>query len=514
MILGRYPLEGIHREAALFLFARSGIINLLILAALAVYFLSESRPEKHDYYRLLKEKLSGGDYAGLAALEGDGETGDALRRLGRLVQSFKRLFAGIAETRRLMEEERIERSAIFTSIDTVAVEIGDNFTRLEQMTGSASDSANSMKDQLDRFGAATGRQAELMEQAGEALSGTISRNLSLTEKLNAGAAEAEKIKEAIKDEEDSLENTYGLMGAISKDIKKITEITGIINQISEQTNILAMNAAIEAAHAGEAGKGFAVVAGEIRKLADSTRENARRIKEEVKALTGQIQEALNASEMSVHSLESFTGRIGEFAGIITGISGEARLNRGTIEEIQLSLKDSIALAHSVRDGTAEILEHHRFVTKSANGIQELSEKTRKDIREIHSGVQEAKEKIEYFENHTRCGLDRMEALYTALEKGSPIPGYDDAGTSGGETPNAAAAEGEKDRSKEAAGTPGEEKTASGSAVYTESSAPAELPQTVPPPGAAFEARAGETENGEPHYDSKAVTVKRPPRTVF
>jgi hypothetical protein len=191
ILLGRYPLEAIQKEAALFLFARTGIITLLILAALAAYFVFLVRDKKPDSYRLLKEKLSGGDYAGLAALEGDGDIRDALRHLGKLILSLKQLCAGTVEARALMEEERGERDAVFASIDAVAAEIGGGFTRLEQMAESAADSVNSMKDHLDRFGEATGRQAGLMEQAGGALSETLARNLALTERLQGSAGEAE-----------------------------------------------------------------------------------------------------------------------------------------------------------------------------------------------------------------------------------------------------------------------------------------------------------------------------------
>ena len=102
----------------------------------------------------------------------------------------------------------------------------------------------------------------------------------------------------------------------------------MINMISDQTNMLSMNAAIESAHAGAAGKGFAVVAEEIRKLADSTRENASSIQSVLIAITKAINEALKASETSSRTFGSLTAAIAGFGENLGAAAGSARKSGG------------------------------------------------------------------------------------------------------------------------------------------------------------------------------------------
>ncbi|MDR0389443.1 MAG: methyl-accepting chemotaxis protein [Spirochaetaceae bacterium] len=484
ILISRYPLEPGLKEAA-GLFIRGGIINILVAAALAVYVFLARRSVQDDLSGALSEKISGGDYGKLAALEGEGEARDSLRKLGKDILAFKRRLEDMEKTEVLIKAARNERDAVFSSVEKVLTETGDGFTRLEELAKNSSDAAEDMKNQLNGFEETSGRHAGLIQASETALTALLERNSGLAEKLGVSAALAEKIRAAVQEGGDSLENTHDRIAAVSKDIENITEITQIINQISEQTNILAMNAAIEAAHAGEAGRGFAVVADEVRKLADSTRENARRIQEEVSGLTGQIREALEASEVSSKFLSEVTGNIDTFSGDISALNAEARANR---EETGIaSFKDSLDLAQKVRDEAAELARQQQFFGSAARELRDFSEKTKKNIAEIHSGIRDAIEKTEE--------LDQRGAILRAALEGFQTE----------ERPSPEAAR--------------------GSAIGGQLSASFKVNVIEPSPGKAAEPspfKVKETESSPdeeaaaslPQYDLRGVAVKYPPRTIF
>jgi methyl-accepting chemotaxis protein len=140
--------------------------------------------------------------------------------------------------------------------------------------------------------------------------------------LGRSSAEADKLRAGIK-----------LIADLESSVSAVVAIVGSINEGAEHTNLLAMNAAIEAAHAGAAGRGFAVVAGEIRRLAETTGGNAQAISRRLAEMTKAFSESASASREIAESLISTIGDMksvaatfGEFADSMVEMSaGGARI---------------------------------------------------------------------------------------------------------------------------------------------------------------------------------------------
>jgi len=116
-------------------------------------------------------------------------------------------------------------------------------------------------------------------------------------------------------------------------IRQVEDILGIVDEISEQTNMLALNAAVEAARAGEHGKGFAVVAGEIRKLADESKQSITKITSLVKEIKVSTDSVVKVAEEGVNGTEVLTENIGEMASNIKGVSESVNLILNFIDEL-------------------------------------------------------------------------------------------------------------------------------------------------------------------------------------
>ena len=126
---------------------------------------------------------------------------------------------------------------------------------------------------------------------------------------------------------------------MNESTKKINTISETISQITEQTNLLSLNASIESARAGEAGKGFAVVAEEIRKLAEQSKNST----EEIKAIIASIQKKSDTAVKAIKSTENVVNEqdlaVGETQKIFSEILKSIGIMIDKVEEVKLSIVD-------------------------------------------------------------------------------------------------------------------------------------------------------------------------------
>ena len=195
------------------------------------------------------------------------------------------------------------------------------------------------------------------------------------------AENAKDIQKFVADGDEKINATAEVLGEVTAKLDEIGEIVSIINAIAEQTNILSMNAAIESAHAGDAGRGFAVVAEEIRGLAESTSENAKRI---AASVSGIVEKVNSADKASALAAESFT-QVGQQTHSII-----ASLNAITNDIQQVEKKISVIDKRTadISDSAKKISEYCDTFTQEQNAVSEAMAQMHNIFSEAKTGVEE------------------------------------------------------------------------------------------------------------------------------
>ena len=179
---------------------------------------------------------------------------------------------------------------------------------------------------------------------------------------------------------------------------EMMEVTNVINNISSQTNLLAMNAAIEAAHAGDAGKGFSVVADEIRKLAEDTGVNSGEISRTLLKMDEIIKNAQEASEVNKKGFSGLFSTISGFTSTFSDISSSmAELSKGT-EVVRASISDILQITGSSRHAADEIDTGTREINNSMINLKNISDQIFHGIKEITGGLNEISNSMNLLQN--------------------------------------------------------------------------------------------------------------------
>jgi methyl-accepting chemotaxis protein/NAD-dependent dihydropyrimidine dehydrogenase PreA subunit len=194
---------------------------------------------------------------------------------------------------------------------------------------------------------------EMMASIDSATTHTNTRQSSITELVSL----AESGKE-------DMNATVESIGKAVNSIRSIDGMVGIINEVADNTNMLSMNAAIEAAHAGEAGKGFAVVAGEIRRLAETSQRNSGLIARTLKDI---VQHIMNTSEVS----SATGGRINQIIDYVRDVAQSLAELVHTMNEMSVGSGQIIEALGELKEMAAEVDEAQTSMDTALDGLQQV-----------------------------------------------------------------------------------------------------------------------------------------------
>lgn len=354
---------GLALAGVVYVTARYGIDPLLLLlflstAAILAYLLWAHRRQNAFIARMREttQAFSRGEFGARVAHVPPGCTlGDIAWDLNDLMDQMTIAFSEVRSSVSEVSEGRYYRRADPQGLKGRFAKLMEYVnTSLDAMSESQMASmSNRLKTDLGRLNASNLlRKLKRNQEDLLAVNGTMGDVLTISQD---NAAEAQKNQEAIVDVINAMQRIMNMIEAMDSSVTElnrrsgeISDVMRLITGIAEQTNLLALNAAIEAARAGEHGRGFAVVADEVRKLAENTKEATSEIAPVIESFRQNAGRMLDDSKEMRSMADASTGAIGEFEAGFTQFADSAERIRSMLELAQdMTFTSLVKLDHII-----------------------------------------------------------------------------------------------------------------------------------------------------------------------
>jgi methyl-accepting chemotaxis protein len=263
---------------------------------------------------------------------------------------------------------------------------------------------------IDKLNGNVEKQSQNVAQASQAIQGMVANISSVTDTLIKNGDNVHTLQEASEVGRTGLQDVATDIQEIARESEGLLEINAVMQNIASQTNLLSMNAAIEAAHAGEVGKGFAVVADEIRKLAESSNEQSKTIGTVLKKIKESIDKITKSTENVLNRFEAIDANVRTVAQQEETIRNAMEEQGEGSKQILNGIEQVTEITRNVKSGSNEMLTGAKEVIHESQNLEKVTQEITSGMNEMSSGAEQINAAVHHvneISGQNREGIDKL-----------------------------------------------------------------------------------------------------------
>jgi methyl-accepting chemotaxis protein len=241
---------------------------------------------------------------------------------------------------------------------------------------------------IDRLSGHVENQTDSVTQSSAAIDQMLDNILSVTSTLVRNADDVQDLSEASDAGRALLLDAAAGIQEIARESEGLLEINSVMNNIASQTNLLSMNAAIEAAHAGQAGKGFAVVADEIRILAENAGKQSKTISAVLKKIKSSIDNIMHSTKNVLNKFEAINNQVVRVANQETSIRNAMEEQSLDSRQVLQAIGQVNEITQQVKTGSMEMLAGSKEVIHESNNLAKVTNEITAGMNEMAVGAEQ------------------------------------------------------------------------------------------------------------------------------